>query len=109
MEMITEIRWEKNVYIITQEGEMVGSLLMDRCGEHRDIRNVTVTPEYRGQGYYRKMLIAALGIDGVKSLISTARVTASNNCYRHWTGDPDLKGGDTVFITLENGQLKFTH
>lgn len=65
-----------------------------------------IEEEYRGKGFYKMLLIAALNLTGYQVLYSMNRNEYSNPCYAKWTGDEMLNENENIIINLDGEKLQ---
>lgn len=107
MKYTVEVKWNKSIYLLDDDGEMIGSLMLEPKGSIRCINNATVSVKYRNMGFYRILLETALRtLEGVTQLASYCRLENANRIYTRWTGK-GLSSGDPVYITLQDDKLIF--
>jgi hypothetical protein len=68
---------------------------------------VKIEKEFRGMGFYKQMLIAALQMKKADMLISNNRNYNSNPIYASWAGVEDLDKDQQVNVYLTGETLCF--
>ncbi len=90
------------------EGQEIGyfQVASEGFGDFR-IEDTKIDVEFRGQGIYRKMIVAAFELLQMSTLRSDNRNQNSNPIYEKGCGQ-ELEFDTPVWITCANGQLTFS-
>lgn len=87
------------------DGKCAGFLRVNNENGH--IEYVEIYSNYRGKGFYKMLLIAAINLTGLDTLHSNDRNQMSNLAYEKWLGQSLPKEYD-VFISVIDEQLNFS-
>jgi hypothetical protein len=99
---------DKTIYLEI-DGKEAGSLeLTTYYNDLYQIELIEIEEEFRGKGFYKMFLIAALNmVPNITGLFSNNRNQYSNKVYEKWTGK-ELDSKQEIVIYLENDNLNFT-
>lgn len=98
---------ENGTVYLDINGEQAGYIKLSDMGGAYQIEKSEIDEEYRGKGYYKGLLLAAIQLTGAAMLISNERNENSNRAYISWTGNDDLEGDQQVNIYVVGEKMFF--
>ncbi len=99
----TTFEFLENTIWMEIDGSSAGMIeISENC-----IEKVEIEESFRGKGFYKSLLLAALQMSELDSLRSNQRNSYSNPAWEKWVGE-ELEYTDECFVCIDGEGLFFT-